>query len=109
MNARPCERCTRSSRRETRVRCTGTHSLHRRPCGAERIVELAPTCMVCGAHTFERVEPTRGDIPTLLDDLTALVADLLTIEASPEHAALAAAVAAACLAQPSPRLEAGLR
>lgn len=106
MNARPCERCTRSSRRETRVRCTGLHSLHTRRCGAERILELSPACLVCGSHAFEPVTPTRGDVPAILSDVAHLVADLMTADASPEHVALAAAVAAASRKYPAASHEA---
>lgn len=83
-----CHWCTRTSRRETRVACTAILS-HGRVCGAHRILERHASCLVCGSHHYDRVPPSRGDLPAILADLTVLVADLVSVDPAATHVALA--------------------
>jgi hypothetical protein len=99
VDQRICDWCTRTSRRQTRVSCAGTYSLNgsRRVCGAHRILELSPTCQVCGAAAYARVDPSPADVPSILADLTLLAGDLRVADPSFDTNDLIAALADASL------------
>ncbi len=81
-----------------RVRCLQVNRITGRTCGAERLLAVSDTCLVCGGAVHARVEPTVGDIPSLYADVARLIADLLQVDPSPEHRALEASLTTAMLA-----------
>lgn len=82
-----------SSRLLTRVQCATCHA--HRMVGPSRYARHSSRCGNCHSYAYDPVPPSPGDVPGLLSDVVQLVADLLTVDPSPEHAALAAAVTAA--------------
>ncbi len=92
MLAALCNRCTRTARLETRVSCTAVLPTGR-PCGAHRIIEHSPTCLVCGGYAYAPVPPSVGDLPAIYADLVHLVGRVFEVDPSPEHLALTRQVA----------------
>lgn len=86
-----CTWCTRTSRLETRVVCTGVLSTGK-PCGLHRILERSTHCQSCGSFAYARVPPSVGDVPALYADLVLLLSDLVAVDPSPEVLALVSSV-----------------
>lgn len=95
MGPRVCDWCTRTSRKRTRVQCERVDPRTGRTCGAHRELELSPNCLVCGGVEYSKVPPTAGDVDEILADLTVLAGDLISADPSPEHVAIADALAVA--------------